>query len=490
MDRTIELSAANAGMRLCLAINYGGRAELVDAVRADCRAGASRATGRRRPSTKRRSRRILYTAGRPDPDLLIRTAGEMRVSNFLLWQISYAELWVTSRFWPEFRTSDLHEAIARLRAARSPFGGIRPSVTTRCRMQRSVVSCSSCDCSPPPSSSPACSACCTSTTTCSPRCPGVWLLPLALVAAVLMVYELLDLWRDRPDRPPAWPVYAGALLTVAARPPRRCSWQCTGQPYPRTCPLGHLGWPLFGMAAGVVLAFVAEMARYTQPGLSTGSIALSVLAIGYAGLLLSFLVSLRFLPDPHWGMAAVVSVIVIVKLSDTGAYFTGRAVGRHKMSPVLSPKKTVEGAVGGWSRPPVWAPGCVGLDRARAWSAPTRRGALLGWLLLRPGAGRGGMLGDLAESLLKRDAQRKDSSSWLPGLGGVLDFWTRSCSRPRPPISAGRSAGRPSRTHDGGGSSSRDGDFVGQDAADAAAIGWDRPGVVSVRGSWRFAIVV
>ena len=250
--------------------------------------------------------------------------------------------------------------------------------------------------------------------------PGVWLLPLALAVAVMMVYELLDLWRDRPDRPAPWPLYVGAPLTVllAAAP---IWWTLSGEPFPADSLLGRLGWPLAGMCTGLALAFIAEMARYTRPGHSTGSIALSVLAIGYAGLLLSFLVSLRLLPDPQWGMVAVVSVIVIVKLSDTGAYFTGRALGRHKMSPVLSPKKTVEGAIGG-----IVAAG-VGAWLCRAWLVPALvdpdqpRGALGGWLLYGLVLAAGGMLGDLAESLLKRDAQRKDSSSWLPGLGGVLD---------------------------------------------------------------------
>ena len=66
----------------------------------------------------------LYTAGMPDPDLLIRTAGEMRVSNFLLWQISYAELWVTDRCWPDFREEDLHQAIRDFAARNRKFGGL------------------------------------------------------------------------------------------------------------------------------------------------------------------------------------------------------------------------------------------------------------------------------------------------------------------------------------------------------------------------------
>ncbi len=199
--------------------------------------------------------------------------------------------------------------------------------------------------------------------TCFPTLPGICLLPLAVVAAMLMVHELLDLWRDRPDRPLAWPVYAGTIMTVAltAMP---MLWGWTRQSYPPVSPVGQLGWPLLGMAAGVALTFLGEMMRYTQPGRSTGSIALSVLAISYAGLLMSFLVSLRLLGSPRWGMAAIVSLMVIVKLSDTGAYFAGRAWGRHKMAPVLSPKKTIEGAVGGV------VAACLGACLCYGWIVP------------------------------------------------------------------------------------------------------------------------
>ena len=123
MDKTIEMTAGCTGTRLCLAINYGGRGEIVDAVRriaAEVRAGglAEEAIDEQVISDH------LYTAGMPDPDLLIRTAGEMRVSNFLLWQISYAELWVTDRCWPEFREEDLHEAIRDFAGRDRRFGGL------------------------------------------------------------------------------------------------------------------------------------------------------------------------------------------------------------------------------------------------------------------------------------------------------------------------------------------------------------------------------
>jgi undecaprenyl diphosphate synthase len=124
MDRTVEMSAANTGTRLCLAINYGGRGELVDAVQ---RIARDAQTGRLDPAAIDEAviSDRLYTAGMPDPDLLIRTAGEMRISNFLLWQISYAELWVTDRCWPEFAEADLHQAIRDFAARDRRFGGIK-----------------------------------------------------------------------------------------------------------------------------------------------------------------------------------------------------------------------------------------------------------------------------------------------------------------------------------------------------------------------------
>src|SRR5437762_12320672 len=103
IEETERLSNGNTGLTLAVAVNYGSRAEIVDAVRAI----ADRVRrGELVPSAIDHSTisDSLYTAGMPDPDLLIRTAGEMRVSNYLLWQISYAELWVTPVCWPDFTT--------------------------------------------------------------------------------------------------------------------------------------------------------------------------------------------------------------------------------------------------------------------------------------------------------------------------------------------------------------------------------------------------
>ena len=123
MDKTIQMSADNTGTRICLAINYGGRGEMVDAVR---RIAEEVSDGTLSPSNigEQCLSDHLYTAGMPDPDLLIRTAGEMRISNFLLWQISYAELWVTDLCWPEFHEPDLHDAIRDFASRDRRFGGL------------------------------------------------------------------------------------------------------------------------------------------------------------------------------------------------------------------------------------------------------------------------------------------------------------------------------------------------------------------------------
>jgi undecaprenyl diphosphate synthase len=123
LDKTVEMSGSNSGLWLNLAINYGGRAEIVDAVRTIVRhiqAGDLSPDAIDEPQIAR----YLYTAGASDPDLLIRTAGEMRISNFLLWQISYAEIWVTEKCWPEFDEATLHDAIRAYASRRRRFGGL------------------------------------------------------------------------------------------------------------------------------------------------------------------------------------------------------------------------------------------------------------------------------------------------------------------------------------------------------------------------------
>ncbi len=123
LDRPVEACAGNDGMRLCLAINYGSRAEIVEAAR---RLARDARDGSIDPDAidEERFSAALDTAGMPDPDLLIRTAGEMRLSNFLLWQASYAELWVTDTPWPEFDEGHLDAALAAYAGRERRFGGL------------------------------------------------------------------------------------------------------------------------------------------------------------------------------------------------------------------------------------------------------------------------------------------------------------------------------------------------------------------------------
>ena len=125
MDRSVEMTAANTGMTLCLAINYGSRAEIVDAVkRISCEVEQKRITPDDIDEALISER--LDTAGCPDPDLLIRTSGELRLSNYLLWQLSYAEIWITQTFWPDFNRELLLEAIDDFSKRQRRFGDLMP----------------------------------------------------------------------------------------------------------------------------------------------------------------------------------------------------------------------------------------------------------------------------------------------------------------------------------------------------------------------------
>ena len=245
--------------------------------------------------------------------------------------------------------------------------------------------------------------------------PALILAPLLLLVVGLAAKELLDLFAGFPHRPPMLVVIPATLLALGFA----CVPMASAD-YPDDCPIGKSGWTLFGLAAAIGMIFVQEMFRYREPGQSITRIALSVLVVIYLGLLASFLLALRFFHSNEWGMAALLSMIVVTKVSDAGAYAAGNLFGRHRLSPRLSPNKTVEGAVG------AFVFGCLVSVLMFSFLFP--------WLVGEPNTTPlwamlvygvivviAGMLGDLAESLLKRDARQKDSSHWLPGLGGALD---------------------------------------------------------------------
>ena len=126
LDTGEHATSRNTGMIFNIALNYGGRAEIVDAAAARFNRACVP-----KISTEEQICEFLYTAGQPDPDLLIRTSGEMRVSNFLLWQIAYAEIWVTDTLWPDFRRRNLLEAVLAYQKRDRRYGGIKTPALSR-----------------------------------------------------------------------------------------------------------------------------------------------------------------------------------------------------------------------------------------------------------------------------------------------------------------------------------------------------------------------
>lgn len=250
--------------------------------------------------------------------------------------------------------------------------------------------------------------------------PGIWLLPLGLTAIVLTTEEVVDLIRSTGRAVVAWPVYTGTVMIFCASYVPGL-WILSGVAYPADCPLGRWGWPLTVTVLAMGLVLAQEILRYQGPGGVVDRIAAGSFIILYVALPFCFFTQLRLFHDNRWGMAALVSVVFVTKLSDVGAYSCGRLLGRAKMCPRLSPNKTWAGAIGGlvaaviaaWCYFQFITPWMIGDARPHT----TWWGALLFGSLLAVA----GVIGDLSASLLKRDAARKNSSSWMPGLGGVLD---------------------------------------------------------------------
>jgi undecaprenyl diphosphate synthase len=136
LERAVDATRDGDGLRLNIALNYSGRCEVVDACR---KIVADWAAGQRVEIDEETLSRSLYTAGQPDPDLLIRTSGELRVSNFLLWQIAYTEIWVTPVLWPDFRCRHLLEGIAEYQRRERRFGGVGAAKTSPARAARSLL---------------------------------------------------------------------------------------------------------------------------------------------------------------------------------------------------------------------------------------------------------------------------------------------------------------------------------------------------------------
>ncbi len=250
--------------------------------------------------------------------------------------------------------------------------------------------------------------------------PGLVLAGLAVAVGFVIAGEFGQLFANA-----ACPINKPALLLATLVSTLISIVPVFWTAYPANCALGRFGFVFSGVVAGFVILVLFEMAAYRAPqetshGQVIDRLGRSVLAITYSAMLIGFLFNHRFLISNSVGLLAIVTLIATVKLSDSAAYFAGKSLGTIKLAPNLSPGKTIQGSVGGLLGGCVGALICVylvapwifGVTVEKSWWWVSLYGVLVTLA---------GMCGDLAESLIKRDSNTKDSSSWLPGMGGILD---------------------------------------------------------------------
>lgn len=225
---------------------------------------------------------------------------------------------------------------------------------------------------------------------------------LTTVAIVLALGEFNSLASKAGCKPQIVPAYAAALIVVASfvfKEPALC---------------------VAALAALSIWALAAAVFQPDDLKTSLVSVSATVFGVVYVAVLAGCLVGVRMLADtapkvpvPHLAAKLLTTFFAIVMLTDTGAFYTGRAIGRHKLAPRVSPGKTIEGAIGGFAMAVVAGFGC---KLAFFPEIPAVHALALGATL-----GTVGQIGDLAESLLKRGSNVKDSGNLLPGHGGMLD---------------------------------------------------------------------
>jgi len=260
---------------------------------------------------------------------------------------------------------------------------------------------------------------------------GIVLIPFYLVCLFYLTSEVLRILAASGLHPRKSTVYCGNLLIASS-----CWFANVYQQYKLEI-LGETiskhGWEwsstaslctLLAVAAGIIICFYGEMRRYSHPGGVTVNLSGAVFAIAYLGLLSCYMIQLRM----AYGLAAILSLVVTAKMCDVGAYTVGHLIGRHKMTPVLSPRKTIEGALGGilfcCAGTYLWF--CIVLpiyDSFLGEGTPFPKTSITGWIPFGIAVALAGMTGDLAGSLIKRDSQMKDSGNLLPGFGGILDVF-------------------------------------------------------------------
>jgi phosphatidate cytidylyltransferase len=243
-----------------------------------------------------------------------------------------------------------------------------------------------------------------------------FLFVLVLAASCLACAELLSLLGSERG-PSPWFCYPAVIALVVA------NWLAHVPLKTIRISADPWDWILGTFICIVLGVFLVEMASFEKPGESVPRMGLTLWLVAYVGLLPSFLTQIRWMHDVKHGSLALALAIFVPKMCDTGAYFTGRLLGRHPMAPILSPKKTWEGAAGGLTLAVLTA---IAIDRLVSRLvldsvSPRVFVDIVSAIGFGVIVGIVSMLGDLAESLIKRDVQQKDASHVMPGFGGVLD---------------------------------------------------------------------
>ena len=332
----------------------------------------------------------LYTAGLPDPDLLIRTSGEMRISNFLLWQIAYSEIYITETLWPDFRMTELLEAILDYQKRDRRFGGLSP--TSMERLETFEL---------PSAEEPALGA------------GGRRSHSMKRVVTGLILNRHLRLHRGVGARA-ALPRSGGdrrcALLPRIRRP--GVEPQSSRARPVRICRRAAVSFPSSSptFVFIVLIALLALSLSLTSRELADALPFAAALVLGviYVFGCLRAGIGLRSM-SPFWLLFALSENWI----GDAAAYYIGRWLGRHKLAPRISPAKTWEGAI---------ASTAASLIYAYFYFPYLLKDVPLPWALAIAALGNiAGQIGDLCESAIKRGAGVKDSGTMLPGHGGWLD---------------------------------------------------------------------
>ena len=278
---------------LWIAFDYGGRAELIEATRRCIEDGLAADEIDEAAIAAR-----LYAPELPEIDLLIRTSGEFRISNFMLWETAYSEFVFTDTLWPDFGADDLQDALGRVRCPRSAVRGPMSAFWSRIVVSLVLL----------------------------PVILGIvwlggwWLFAAALIGGLIALHELYAMGRGL--RPLVLGGYVGLILTLLG------------------AEVGEISWMVGGIFATVVIAFVVFGFSDARPS-ATAAISLTLLGVVWVGGGLASFMLLREIPEN--GRLVVFTVLIAVFADDTAAYFVGRTIGRHKMAPTISPGQVVGG---------------------------------------------------------------------------------------------------------------------------------------------------